>query len=80
MHPRAVFLVAGVSRDLERHRFRGIIDESSLALYEFAGARLQFKPGATGTIMIELSQGSQGVGRSVLSAVRHGAAATDRSR
>jgi hypothetical protein len=29
----------------------GIIDESSLNLFEFTGARLQFKPGATGTIV-----------------------------
>lgn len=29
----------------------GIIDESSLALFEFSGARLQFKPGAVGTIV-----------------------------
>lgn len=29
----------------------GIIDESSLSLYEFSGARLQFKPGAVGTII-----------------------------
>jgi hypothetical protein len=28
----------------------GIIDESSLNLFEFSGARLQFKPGAVGTI------------------------------
>jgi len=29
----------------------GIIDESSLSLFEFSGARLQFKAGATGTII-----------------------------
>lgn len=29
----------------------GIIDESSLNLFEFTGARLQFRPGATGTIV-----------------------------
>lgn len=29
----------------------GIIDESSLNLFEFSGARLQFKPGAVGTII-----------------------------
>lgn len=29
----------------------GIIDESSLNLYEFSGARLQFRPGAVGTIV-----------------------------
>ena len=29
----------------------GIIDESSLNLFEFSGARLQFRPGATGTII-----------------------------
>lgn len=29
----------------------GIIDESSVNLYEFSGARLQFRPGAVGTII-----------------------------